>query len=236
MKQLVNCKHCGRQYTYNGKNSKDYCDKHRHQLEIYGKFLDCNPRTKYDPNEFRIKGSIVEMDTYTPIYGTIKNTYIFDTEDLLTVSQYKWYSNKAGYAMTRDTQRKPLFLHRLVMKAYDGQTVDHINTNILDNRKINLRITSKSVQSSDRNSYNKYGVNGVEQNKIGKWSAYFRTRNKQYHSPCYNTIEEAAFARYLLEQRFSNDTFIQCNIALIEKLSESQKESIIHTINEKFKV
>lgn len=227
------CKQCGRSYIYNGHNSKDYCDKHSHQLKSFGKFLDSNPRTKYDPNEFRFIGNKVEFDVYKPIVGTAIGTYTIDAEDYPEVSKYKWCKNAAGYAITR-VGKDIILLHRLIMKPKKGQQVDHINLDITNNCKSNLRVCLNSANQQNRKGYNKYSVKGIEQTKSGKWSAYFRNENKQYHSQGYNTIEEAAFARFLLEQRFGNIILTQHNQEFIDKLSIEQKSYVIETINTKF--
>lgn len=229
------CKQCGRSYVYNGHNSKDYCDKHLHQLQQYGKCLDSNPRTKYDPNEFRFIGSKVEFDVYKPVEGTAVQTYTIDAEDYPEVSKYKWCKNNYGYAITR-INGKTVLLHRFLMKPKKGQQVDHINLDITDNRKSNLRVCNNSINQQNRHCYNKYSIKGIEQTKSGKWSAYFRNNNKQYHSKSYNTKEEASFARFLLEQRFGEAVLSQHNQEFIEKLTQEQKSYVIDTINEKFSI
>lgn len=233
MKVNCFCKHCGRSYIYNGHNSKDYCDKHRHQLESFGKFLDSNPRTKYDPNEFRFIGDKVEFDVYKSVEGTVIGTFIIDAEDYPEVSKYKWSKNNAGYAISR-INGEIILLHRFLMKPKKGQQVDHIDLDITNNSKSNLRICSNSLNSQNRNGYNKYSIKGIEQTKNGKWSAYFRNDGKQYHSQGYNTQEEACFAGFLLEQRFGNATLTQHNQEFIDRLTSEQKEYVINTIQSKF--
>ena len=233
MKNLCLCKQCGRSYIYNGHNSKDYCDKHRHQLKTFGKFLDSNPRTKYDPNEFRFKGDKVEFDVYRPITGTVIGTYTIDAEDYPLVSKYKWSKNNTGYATTH-IDGKNVMLHRLLMKPKDGQMVDHIDVDITNNCKSNLRVCNNSLNQQNRRGYNKYSVKGIELTRSNKWSAYFRNNNKQYHSQGYDTKEEAAFARFLLEQLFGEAILTQFNQEYIDKLSSEQKEYVINTIQAKF--
>lgn len=202
------CEACGRQH--NGKHSSHYCHKHQYQIVKYGKLLDCNPRTKFDANEFRFSSTepIVEFDTYNLPSLDVCSTYIIDTKYYPLVSKYKWRTIKGGYASTI-MNGKSITLHRLIMNAKDGQLVDHIDINPTNNRESNLRFTTYSVNSMNRKAYNKYGIKGIElhENKKtkDKYSAYFRCNNKQYHSPCYDTIEEAMFARFILEQMFSSD-------------------------------
>lgn len=223
------CIVCGR--IISGKHSTKYCKKHHHQLKKYGKVLDNNPRTKFDPNEFRFIGNdVVEFDTYD-VNGNVIATYKIDAEDYPVVSKYKWRTVK-GYA---SYGVKIHYLHRLITNAKLGQQVDHINLDITDNRKENLRIANNSLNQNNKKGYNKYKVKGVDYHKsINKWSAYFRINNKQYHSPCYKTKEEAAFARFVLEQMFRDEPLTQFSDDLINNLSVEQKEIIIHGIKNKF--
>lgn len=225
------CEVCGRKHS--GKHSSHYCRKHQWQIQKYGQVLDNNPRTKYDPNEFRFIGNdIVEFDTYKSPTFEVDRTFIIDAEDYPIVSKYKWNSSHNGYASSK---HESMLLHRLIMKAELGQQVDHINLNVLDNRKCNLRIANNSLNSSNRKPYNKYGIKGVEYHKsINKYSAYFRINNKQYHSPCYKTKEEAAFARFILEQMFRKEPLTQFSTDLINTLDEYTKKNIIESIKSKF--
>jgi len=89
-----------------------------------------------------------------------------DEEDLELVSQFKWY-NPAGYARTTyhrkgssktDKNRNVnVYLHRLVMGALDGEMIDHIDRNPMNNRKSNLRKVSHSVNMA--NSVKQKGAN-----------------------------------------------------------------------------
>ena len=77
-----------------------------------------------------------------------------DDEDFELVSQYKWGANRDGntyYAATNTSRKQPprkhIKMHRLIMGAKDGQLVDHINFNGLDNRKENLRFATVAENS-----------------------------------------------------------------------------------------
>ena len=109
------CNVCGRKH--NGKYSSTLCRKHQWQVVKYGKTLDCNPRTKFDPNEFRFKeNNIVEFDTYKVPTLEVDTTYIIDAEDYPLVSKYKWRTTK-GYACSNNGS---LYLHRFIMNAKPG--------------------------------------------------------------------------------------------------------------------
>lgn len=227
------CIQCGREIL-NTKHSSTYCRKHGYQMIKYGELLDSNPRNKFDPNEFRFIGNdLVEFDTYeSPSYNVCK-TYTIDAEDYPEVSKYKWVSDKSGYAKNADIG---IYLHRFLLNAKLGQQVDHINLDVTDNRKENLRICNNSLNSSNRRPYNKLSIKGIEKHRNGKYSAYFRNKDKQYHSPCYDTKEEAVFARFILEQLFREEKLTQFGSEYINSLSVEQKTKIINEIKRKFNV
>ena len=226
------CLQCGKEID--GIKRTKYCSKHQAQLAKYRKFLDANPRTKRDANEFRfVKNDIVEFDTYQAPTNVVKSTFIIDAEDYPLISKYKWSDDATGYACDA-TRRK---LHRVIMQAKVGQQVDHINQNIKDNRKSNLRIVTNGKNQMNKQGYNKLSVKGVQYHKhINKYSAYIRVEGKQYHSPCFNTIEEASFARYILEQIFSPVELLQVNKEVYETLTENDKANVINSVKNKFNI
>jgi len=85
-----------------------------------------------------------------------EHKFIIDTGDYETVSKYSWHIVSDNYIATtvlHNNNRKPLYLHNLIMNrdAFRGkgqtESIDHINRNGLDNRKENLRLISQSEQN-----------------------------------------------------------------------------------------
>lgn len=105
-----------------------------------------------------------------------------------TFKQYghlSWYLGDTGYAM-RKPQGQIVRLHRLVTQAKEGEIVDHLNGNKLDNRLSNLRICTHK-----ENNQNRKNTKGYTWDKSrNKWTV--RYRNKFYGR--YDTEEEAARA------------------------------------------
>lgn len=223
------CIACGREHD--GKHSSKYCRKHKWQLDKFGELLDSNPRTKYDPNEFRFVGGHVEFDTYSCPSQDVCKTYIIDADDYPRVSKLKWFTTSTGYAFCRTAK---VLLHRFIMEGKPGQEFDHINRNILDNRKSNLRLCTSSLNKLNESTRKDSMAKGVTKHNNGKFSASVIIAGKKYISPCYATINEAAFARHILEQLFVKEYIYPHSTHLFGTLTIEQKESIIEGIKTKF--
>ena len=78
---------------------------------------------------------------------TVKNTSVkIDEESLPIFNSRKWHISDTGYVVWRginNGKKHTVRLHRLIAQAKDGEIVDHINRNKLDNRKSNLRIVTQ---------------------------------------------------------------------------------------------
>lgn len=227
------CVACGR--MHNGNQSSRYCGKHQWQINKYGRVLDNNPRNRFDPNEFRFIDGYVEFDTYDVRTSSVKSTYKIDIEDYEAVKRHKWCTANNGYAKTSKFNGETL-LHRIIMNPMIGQQVDHINGDITDNRRSNLRLCNNSLNQSNRKGYCNIGVKGVSLQNSGTYMAHFRIESKRYYSNCYATVEEASFARFILEQLFRREPLNQFHEDLHNTLTEEQKESIISDVKNKYNI
>lgn len=76
---------------------------------------------------------------------------IIDDDDFDKVSKYKWHYVRFGYACANPAWKGPsLRMHRIIMDAKEGQVVDHVNGDRLDNRKANLRFCTQSQNLMNR--------------------------------------------------------------------------------------
>lgn len=229
------CPQCGKVHF-----STNYlCSKHSNQLRKYGKFLDSNPRTIYDPNEIRVIGDYAEIDTYNK-QSEVQKTFIVDTDDLPIIAKYKWGTkfykkDNMWYVACIDTKtRKHIYLHHLIM-GFPAETIDHINGDTMDNRKSNLRIATKSIQSinSKQIEGTQTGIKGVKKSGNG-YVAHLGWQGKAYYSKRFSTKEEASYFRYLLTQLCSvrvRDT----DMSWQKVLTEEQKVCINNYFLNRFK-
>ncbi len=84
-----------------------------------------------------------------------------------------------------------------------GLVIDHINHNICDNRKENLRLVSNAANTRNRKgpqTNNMYGVLGVCWNKAkNKWLVQLGLNGKNIYGGIYSKFEAAVAARRQLE-------------------------------------
>lgn len=110
-----------------------------------------------------------------------------DLDDVERIRNHQWCCKSNGYVGCSTLNKK---LHRYLLDAPKHKEVDHINHNKMDNRKINLRMATRSQNAMNNNSKGVYYDKGIK-----KWRAYIGLNNKDYHIGCYNNIEEAKEAR-----------------------------------------
>lgn len=95
--------------------------------------------------------------------------------------------------------------HRLAWLYTHGEMpngdIDHINRDRLDNRIVNLRVTTRSTNvhnSPHRNPASK--IKGVYRTKENHWQASIKVASVTYRLGTYKTVEDAADARKFAEQ------------------------------------
>lgn len=136
--------------------------------------------------------------------GTVRAHAIVDAADAEWARQWRWSLGVHGYAVR--TQHvsdgakrgvKNVRLHRelLGLTNGDGFEVDHINRNRLDNRRANLRVTtrrqnSQNMPSQEGTSSRYRGV--TLEKRSGKWVAQVQTGGRGYNLGSYASEEEAA--------------------------------------------
>jgi len=120
---------------------------------------------------------------------------ICDYDDLYLVELHSWYCSSHGYAATKTSgSANRQYFHNMVMKHIPTDiTVDHINLNKLDNRKINLRLVDRRTQSINRgiHSNNTSGMTGVSFNKkSNRWAAQWQDSNG---NKCYKSFSSKKY-------------------------------------------
>lgn len=109
-------------------------------------------------------------------HGNVK--CLIDEEDAHFL-EGKWVLLRGqGYLSVKDKiTKEQYFFHRLIMGAKKGQEIDHINRNKLDNRKENLRFTTRSQNNRNKSPSNGRKYKGINWHKGDqKWRARYNNK------------------------------------------------------------
>lgn len=129
---------------------------------------------------------------------------LIDEEDAEHVMKFKWHYNALGY-VARGTTRTGIAhttLHRFVTDAPKGMEVDHINHNGLDNRKMNLRVCTRSENMANRRQK---GWSISSRNKANPFISAICKDGKRRHLGYFPTAEAAAEAYHKARRELFGD-------------------------------
>lgn len=127
--------------------------------------------------------------------------FYFDLEDYEKIKDYCWRENDKGYILTciKDNHIR---MHKLFV---NNDFVDHINHNLKDNRKSNLRpvTNSQNQMNAKLRTNNTSGVTGVYWNsKNKKWVANIALNKKRIQLGSFENFEDAVKARKEAEEKY----------------------------------
>lgn len=137
-------------------------------------------------------------------YTSEGSEFYFDIADYDKIKNIYWFTDNAGY-IAGWNKGKITRLHRVVSDDPQGMDVDHINHDLKDNRKSNLRICTHHQNSMNQKirKNNKSGVTGVNFSKAAnKWRAYINYNREQIYLGCFDCREDAIQARQVAEQKY----------------------------------
>lgn len=137
--------------------------------------------------------------------------------DYTWLRQYKWQARRGTntwYARRGDGKHS-YDMHReiLGLKRGDGCQVDHRNLNGLDNRRLNLRLSTRRQNGYNRGQQanNTVGFKGVSYRKDrGKYQARIQHHSKAHHLGYFSTAKAAALAYNAAAKRL-HKSFAQLN-------------------------
>ena len=140
---------------------------------------------------------------------------LVDDADYAIARKYHWSVVSRGYAYGW-VEKKKVYLHRFLLglRAGDKREVDHINCNILDNRRSNLRVTDHHGNKWNMRTprTNRSGAKGVKWYASTKrWRAQIQVK-KQYHHLGYFQSLDAATMAYDTAARLYFGEFARPNV------------------------
>lgn len=143
------------------------------------------------------------------VIGYTDNTnkqFVFDKEDFEKINRYHWYEESNGYIRSSGKRKEDkVFLHRLIMGFPDCMSIDHINHDVSDNRKSNLRIATASQNAMNRiiGSNNTSGITGVVWVKgRRKWKSQIKINDNLVFLGEYDKFEDAEKRRKQAEEEY----------------------------------
>lgn len=120
-----------------------------------------------------------------------------DDDDYALLSVRQWYATLAGdvwYARHYGSG----YMHRVITGAADGQYVDHIDMDTLNNTRGNLRVVSNAQNQWNRGPYksNASGLKGVCYcRSTGRWRSEIQADGKRLFLGRFDS-KESAYAAY----------------------------------------
>lgn len=106
--------------------------------------------------------------------GKGKRTLV-DESTLKKYGHLSWYLSDTGYAV-RKPQGHIVRLHRLVIQAKEGDIVDHLNGNKLDNRLVNLRVCTQKENNQNHKNIKGYAWDKSRNMWIVRYRSTFHGR------------------------------------------------------------
>jgi hypothetical protein len=154
----------------------------------------------------RIEGDVA----YVPL--TQGYDAIIDAEDVHLVGGFGWRASVRSHSVYAKTEvsingeRKTIYMHRVICPSSLQMEVDHINGNGVDNRKFNLRISTR--KQNGRNIRPKSGkLKGTSFSKEkGKWVSQIKIDGKSIYLGRHDTEEEAHIA-YVVASKLIHGEF-----------------------------
>ena len=131
---------------------------------------------------------------------------LVDDCDYQDLQKYNWYAHREGnkwYAWRYDKEgpSKAVKMHRQIMCAPSDKEVDHIDSNGLNNTRINLRLCSRKENGRNQSPQKREGktshYKGVSWFKRrNKWRAYVNPKGEKFHALGYFESEDEAALAY----------------------------------------
>jgi len=161
--------------------AKKLCNRHYLQMKRHGRLIQSSREDR---------GAVFkDGEHYLPLGVGAKDGYVLIDERSVHLAKYKW-SLSHGYPYSSAG-----LLHRVVMNAPRGTDVDHVDGDVFNAKRENLRLCTRAQNNMNRKVDNKTGYKGVYWHKVAnKWAARIMFKRQSYHLGLYTDIQEAAVA------------------------------------------
>ena len=132
--------------------------------------------------------------------GDLMVPVLMDPEDIIRLDGRSLSIGSHGYAQlwwTDDRWGGVTLLHRWILGLRTGNPLigDHVNRNILDNRRSNLRAVTPSESNMNRDAPVSRWGRGIRPQKSGRYVVMVKRNRVEYRLGTWDSVEEAAQAR-----------------------------------------
>lgn len=138
---------------------------------------------------------------------------LIDDCDYVEVKKYTWWAERGRgtWYVKGWKDGKNIRLHRFILGVKDPSTpVDHKNRNGLDNRRANIRVSTRSQNAANRSSQKKY-IGVYFRKSRNRWFAQCRKDGKNHEKSSCKTEKEAALAYNFLATKLHGE-FARLNV------------------------
>lgn len=152
---------------------------------------------------------------------------LIDDNDYNDLARHKWHLHSCGYAARSEPRpaRGYILMHRQILNAPDHLEIDHLNRIRLDNRKINLRLCTRTENAANlpalEGHSSKYkGVCWDKSRRYQRkpWTAKISIGNRTVNLGRYATEVDAAIA-YDRYARCARGQFASLNFPRIDEIA-----------------
>jgi hypothetical protein len=164
----------------------------------------------------KVKNEIIVYKNYAEVVLRNKDKVetgraLINVEDIDLIKDFKWYLSKDGYAVSTDKNKtlgtSYITMHGIIMNCIKGFkiTPDHDNKNRLDNRRNNLRLSTRSEQqmNHNKNIKNTSGIIGVNWDKFySRWLVRISINKKSKNIGYFDDLQDAIITRLKAEKEF----------------------------------
>jgi hypothetical protein len=152
--------------------------------EFNGKIINYGKNAGIEKNKYWKVLNIINNEEYY-IMNCGNKIVKIDLESIDKINKYKytWYLISCGYCVSTFNKTK-IYMHSFLMNREGGEndnlSVDHINQNKLDNRLLNLRLVTQSIQNENK-SYGKQPNSIYNTNRPNGMENITLPRHMEYH-------------------------------------------------------
>lgn len=167
------------------------CGSHRRQLASRGVLRPIRIPGTANKLELDLDGESAWL-ILVDITGNVRARTRIDVVDAPVVSAHRWYVSLARIGMYACRATDDLSLHRFLCSAPPDTEVDHINGDGLDNRRQNLRITSRMENAQNFARRGREDMRNVSFDSTrGKWLVIVHPNGRHVYGGRFTDLADA---------------------------------------------